>query len=300
MKTLTTIFAMGITTALFYAYKPAPEKTDINIVGTWEIVSFIDHQNGKSNWQSYPDKIIKQKHITTTHFTWFHYDTEEDRLEGLGGGTYMIDKEGRYVENIDFFYPPGSSELGQTIPFEMEFNDGLWYHTGYSKRMEINGKGVMISTDSVKIEEKWSPVASKFDNNKGLIGAWDLDRYRHKSDGPYMDYPKYMGYLKVLTPSHFIWVQYNKQGDEIYASGTGPYKYDGKKYIETLDMVHPSGSEMLGKTITFDIELNNNRWKHFGYIPQEDNQPNSDDNMIDEFWTPHKSTISEETAFMNE
>ncbi len=259
----------------------------------------MDHVSDGSGWQEYGDEIIKQKHITPTHFTWFHYNKEEDRLIGMGGGTYFINDDGKYVENIDFFYPPASSELGQSIPFDVTVENGIWYHTGYAKQMEINGNGLIIAVDSVKIEEKWSPVTTQYKNDNGLIGAWDLDTYRYETESPYLDYPEYMGYLKLLTPTHFIWIQYNKQADEIYGSGSGMYSYNSEKYVEILEMTHPANSNAKNATITFDIELNNSRWKHFGYLPTEEGKPDGPDNRIDEFWVPHKMTPEEELLMSN-
>ncbi len=286
-----------ITLALLWSYKPA-QKKPVNLEGSWEIVSYIDHESGGTEWLTYGPEIIKQKHITPTHFNWIMYDKDRDMLIGLGGGTYKIDEAGNYIENIDYFYPPGSSELGQSIPFTVDFKKGNWYHTGYAKRMEINGLGLIISTDSVKIEEIWSPIIPKYDNKKGLIGSWTLETFRHKSDEPYQDYPKYMGYLKMLTSTHFVWIQYNKEGDEIFAAGSGPYQYDGKSYIETLNVIHPSDDPVKDKTIVFEIELSDYKWKHFGYVPRDDGMPDSDDNMIDEFWIPYSADIDDETAFI--
>ncbi len=285
-----------LTLIIFFSYKPV-QKDKVNLVGSWEIISYIDHENKGTEWLSYGDEIIKQKHITPTHFTWLMYDKEEDRLMGLGGGTYIINNNGEYVENIDFFYPPGSSELGQSIPFDVKFQDGNWYHTGYAKRMEINGLGLLISTDSVKIEEIWSPVTPKSENEDEIVGTWRLEKLRTDRDGDYQYYPDYMGYLKLLTPTHFIWVQYNKDGDEIFASGSGPYKYKKKNYIETLEMTHPSNSNVKGAVIKFDIELTGTKWKHYGWAPEIPGKTDGDENLIDEYWIRYTSDIDDETAF---
>lgn len=272
-----------------------------DLVGSWEILSFIDHDNGSTEWEEYDKALIIQKHITPTHFTWLQYNPNTDQLVGLGGGSYIINKDGNYVENIEYFYPPGSSELGQSIPFDVKIEDGIWYHTGYAKRMEINGLGLLISTDSVKIEEKWSPIAGKTENNKDLVGTWNLERFRNDSEKAYMYYPKYMGYLKLVTPTHFVWVQYNKDGDEIFASGSGLYEFAGDgKYVEHLQTSYPGNSNIKGTSIKFDIAINEYIWKHFGYVPRNDGKPNGNDNMIDEFWVPHKSDLDEDTAFMNQ
>src|SRR5690606_17279755 len=79
-----------------------------SVEGSWQLISRIDHAGGDTAWTELPDNIIYQKHITPTHFTWISYNTEEDVMSGAGGGTYTYIGD-IYVEDIHFFYPPGSS-----------------------------------------------------------------------------------------------------------------------------------------------------------------------------------------------
>jgi hypothetical protein len=259
--------------------------------------AYIDHANGAADegWIDNNPSVIYQKHITSTHFTWIKYDTEINQLLGMGGGTYMINDDGKYVENIDFFYPPGSSELGQAIPFDVSFDKEQWFHTGYAKTMSINEQGEIIPTDSVKIEEIWSPLIAEFDNKKDIMGTWVLSKYRDETTTPYMEYPNFQGYMKLITPSHFTWIQYDKEGDEIFAAGSGTYSYNGKKYKEHLLATYPSSSPIQDKLYEFEINLSDHRWEHFGHVDPLDDA--DDMELIDEVWIPYQPNIEDETAF---
>lgn len=266
------------------------------LLGTWDLKSYIDHPGNGTEWESYEDGILYQKHLTASHFNWVQYDLENEQLLGLGGGNYET-RDDKYIENIDFFYPPGSSELGQTIPFDLVMKDGEWFHTGYAKEMEIDFEtGEMVPGDSNKIEEIWVRSNDLTAKDLGLSGTWDLKHYRDKLDDSYYEYPEMTGYIKLITPTHFAWVKYDKQGDQIYSAGSGTYKFDGEQYIETVKMFHPSGSGLVGATIPFSQKLTNHKWDLFGYGPITNSSGIEDSVLIDEVWMIHVNTLEEEVA----
>jgi hypothetical protein len=269
------------------------DKNRNPVLGSWELVKYIDHGNNEKDWQSYDSNIVYQKHITDSHFTWVKYDKENDQLLGLGGGTYTIDNTGRYIENIQFFYPPGSSELGQSIPFEMYVNKNTWLHTGYAKNMEFAADGEMVVTDPTKIEEEWKKIKD-VSNKSELLGTWDLISYREQEKGSMIEYPEFIVYMKLITPTHFIWIKYDNEGDQIYAAGSGPYTYDGNNYVESLVVTYPQGSSINGINITFTPNVNSNKWIHQKTMELED----AEVLFIDEIWTPKAATISEVTDFI--
>jgi hypothetical protein len=260
-----------------------------DIIGSWELISYIDDDIKTGKWSSYTPEIIYQKHITDTHFTWFKYDQKKDELLGMGGGTYRIDENGKYVEDIAFFYPPGSSELGQTIPFDLEIEKGVWYHKGYAKRMTYSENGEVIIKDSIKIEEKWSPILPSTMNDKDLLGTWNLVSFRNRLDEPYIEYPEFTAYLKLITPTNFVWIKYDKEDDQIFAAGAGTYNYRKNKYEEILKVTFPVNSIARNKKILFVPKITGQKWHHLGRIPGTENSM-SNEGYIDEIWMPFKST----------
>ena len=137
------------------------QELDNKLQGSWELKSFIESDSEDQNWQSWEDHILYQKHIVGSHFSWIKFNTQTNSLEAMGGGSYSIDENGQYIESLDFVYPPGSSELGQSIPFDATFKGKYWYHTGFAKVMDIDLDGNLLVVDSLKIEEKWKPIKAK-------------------------------------------------------------------------------------------------------------------------------------------
>lgn len=256
------------------------------LVGSWELVSYMDSDT--DDWASHPETVVYQKHITPTHFTWYRFDSDEDQLRGIGGGTYDY-TDGVYTENIEFFMPPGSNELGQAIPFTVEMKDGKWYHTGYAKSMAIDEtSGEVVMADSSKIEEIWQRVSEQPNTYEpGVLGAWELITYREGDAPTAMEYPDFIKYMKLITPTHFVWIKYNGEGDEVFEAGGGTYNLSADKYTESIQMMYPPGSETVGSDIEFTYSLDSGKWNHMGYVNRvnvnKEDSPN-ENLLIDEVW----------------
>ncbi len=268
---------------------PVAEETqteDNPILGSWQLVSYMNADSSK--WSSYPDQVVYQKHITPTHFTWYSYNNDEDKLTGIGGGTYAY-ANAIYTENIEFFMPPGSNELGQAIPFTVEMKEGKWYHTGYAKIMEIDEtSGELVLADSSKIEEIWERVSEVSNGYQpGVNGSWNLVTYREGDRPTALEYPDFIKYIKLLTPTHFVWIQYNGDGDEVFAAGGGTYTLSEESYVENVQMMYPSGSGTVGSDIEFTYSMDSGRWNHMGYVNRininKEEKPR-EDLLIDEVW----------------
>ncbi|MEQ8417517.1 MAG: hypothetical protein RIE86_27815 [Imperialibacter sp.] len=258
-----------------------------SLVGTWELVSYMSDSSGGKAWIDHPSNILYQKHLTPTHFTWISYQKDNDQLVGMGGGTYTYDGE-NYVENIEFFLPATSSILGQKINFTADFVDGEWHHRGFVKDFEFDVESAeTVVVDSSRIEEMWRKVPAVAKNDTSLVGTWELVSYHEKEGGPEMSYPGFVKYMKLVTPSHFVWIQYNDDGDYISGTGTGSIIYDGKTYTENVAMIHPSGHTLTGATITFGGVVNANRWTLFAEKTVKQGQE-IDSVYIDETWARYK------------
>ncbi len=273
---------------------PSPQ-----LEGSWQLVSYVDHANGDTAWSQYPDHIIYQKHITPTHFTWLSYNTETDVMNGTGGGTYTRIGD-TYVEDIQFFYPPGSDILGQTIPFTVKMEDDKWYHTGYAKTLEFDAEtGEMVVIDSTKIEEIWERAETnnfEANNDLSLTGTWELVSYMEPGQQTWSDYPDFVGYIKHITPTHFVFVKYNAEGDEVTFEGGGTYSLNGSNYTENIRFMHPTGSQQVGTSLPFSMKIEDGNWLHEGYIKKIETDPETGNTMvldstrIREIWQPYKAS----------
>ena len=299
-------------TMLWLGFGCASEKEEASddlsadvLQGTWKLIKFINHGAGDTTWSEYTDNTLYLKHLTPTHFTWIRYEKAEDDLPGTGGGSYTFDGK-IYTEDIQFFFPPGSGELGQAIPFTVEIKDQQWFHTGYAKVTEFDPEiGEIVVVDSSKIEEIWikiDPSDNIKNTNIDLIGTWELVKYKESGDSIYSEYPSFIGYMKHITPTHFNWIYYNAEGDEIISEGGGTYEIDGTTYTERIDFHYPSGSPMIGMFVPFQCKVENGLWYHSGYIlvpktdPATGEMVGTDSSKIDEVWRRIKIQETESTS----
>lgn len=140
------------------AQKEVVEGQDLtadDLKGTWKLVK---GRYGQDTVFSYTaDSVIYHKMITDTYFTWVQYFNGASGIEGMGGGTFEV-VDGKYIENIDYFYPPGSSLLGTSIPFNCRIEGDKWYHEGYLKQSEIDPQTGEFIVVTVKLEEVWEKI----------------------------------------------------------------------------------------------------------------------------------------------
>lgn len=265
------------------------DSEDYSLTGSWNLLEYIPYQPSSTEWKQYGDSIMYQKHLTDDQFVWIKFDTKNERLIGMGGGKYSI-IDGKYIEDIRFFYPPGSSELGQAIPFDIVMKNGIWLHKGYAKQIDIDPEsGEMLVIDSNKIEEKWVRTDLSPNSKTKLAGTWQLDSYLDENQNDFVEYPGFIDYIKLITPTHFVWVYFNNEGDEIYAAGSGTYEYDDNVYSEKIEMIHPINSGLIGEKIAFETNIKEGKWKHAGYIPNVSIDSTNgdiikDSTYLDELW----------------
>jgi hypothetical protein len=253
----------------------AQPKTDLD--GTWVLNSYVDHEDGAKT-KKYGSNMLFQKHIAGCHFAWIKYDTKKMELIGMGGGTFWIDDKGNYIENLEFFYPFGSSELGQSIKFQKNIKGGKWYHTGYIKEMALNDQGELDVVDSLKIEEIWTRIKTK-STQGDLVGTWILQKSRTSGDLEYEEITNLIGYFKIITPTHFIWINYDAEGDQIYSAGVGTYTLKEGTYEEKIEAIYPDGVE---QKVSFKYDREGKMWKHLGDV-----KTISGSYHVDEIWMPH-------------
>jgi len=256
---------------------------EISLEGTWRLVKTIEIGHEDITNRKDSKQKMYMKHINKTHWTWAEYDYATDQLLGAGGGTYTL--EGNvYTEDIKFYFPPGSNELGQAIPFIIEMTDSLWRITGFVKMMEFDPEtGENIVADSAIIDEYWERVDIEPADDTGgkLLGTWNLISYKHPSDSIWMEYPDFVGYTKLLSPTHWVYIKYSKEGDEVMGIGGGTYSVQEDEYLERIDFLYPRNSNLIGTTSTFKWEIQNgDQWRIVGST----NGRNDDIQEFDESW----------------
>ena len=113
---------------------------------------------------------------------------------------------------------------------------------------------------------------AKTDNK--LVGTWK--RISAKYDGQDSPVPDGFTHVKHVTPTHFMWAIYDKDGKVLAALG-GTYTAKGDEYIEIPEYGFGEGLDPLkGKDQVFKSKVDGNKWSHNGKL--------SSGTTIEEVW----------------
>jgi len=258
--------------------------------GSWKFTGQNDHTTDPPLWMEAEEGFIHQKHLTSTHFTWLSYNIENDELVGAGGGAYTLEGN-TYTEYIEFFHPVGSY-LGQAIPFEASVEEGIWYHKGFGMIMEFDAViGEMVVVDTAVIDEQWARIAGSTEALE-MVRTWHLIGYKDSPEAEiYGEYPDFVGYMKLITPSHYVSIRFNheEQGGNVLGLASGEWAVEGTSYMEHIKVIHPTGSQALNTTANFDVQFEEGRWYHKGWVKSVELSDDGemtvlDSSMVDEIW----------------
>jgi len=107
-----------------------------------------------------------------------------------------------------------------------------------------------------------------------LVGTWKL--LTAKYGGQESQFPEGFTMVKHVTPTHFMWVTYDKDGKVTRAAG-GAYTLKGEVYEETPEYGISGDFDLIkGQAQTFKWKVEGNKWYHNGKL--------SNGLTIDEVW----------------
>jgi hypothetical protein len=107
-----------------------------------------------------------------------------------------------------------------------------------------------------------------------LVGTWKL--VSAKYGGQEFHFPEGHVMIKHVTPSQFMWVTYDKEGQVTRAAG-GSYTLKGETYEELPEYGLSGDFEIIkGKPQTFQCKIEDNTWHHDGKL--------SNGQTIEEVW----------------
>ena len=107
-----------------------------------------------------------------------------------------------------------------------------------------------------------------------VAGSWRL--ISAEANGKSIDFPAGTTILKHVTPTDFMFVHYDQQG-QITAAGGGRYRVSGTRYEETVDYgLGEAMRPLIGKTHVFTARIEKGSWHHAG--------TESDGTTIGEVW----------------
>ena len=107
-----------------------------------------------------------------------------------------------------------------------------------------------------------------------VAGTWKL--LSAKANDQAIEFPAGTTILKHVTPTHFVFVHYDRRG-RITAAGGGRYRVTGGRYEEVVDYgLDAAMAPLIGKTQVFTIRIDGARWYHGGR--------ETDGTAIEEVW----------------
>ena len=100
------------------------------LIGSW-LMSGIE-RGGEMRMRDVNKPRKTMKILAGNRFQWIAYDISKKGFYGSGGGTYST-KNGKYVENIEFF-SRDKDTVGKSLEFDFEIKEGDWHHRGFSSK----------------------------------------------------------------------------------------------------------------------------------------------------------------------
>lgn len=116
-----------------------------------------------------------------------------------------------------------------------------------------------------------APIAAAWADEPGvakseykLLGTWKS--VSAKFGGQEYKFPEGMTTLKHVTPAHFMWTSFDKDGIMTRAAG-GSYTLKGEAYVETPEYGMSGDFDIIkGKAQTFTWKVEGNKWFHNGKL----------------------------------
>jgi hypothetical protein len=108
------------------------------------------------------------------------------------------------------------------------------------------------------------------------LGTWQLVSTKYGEATEFSDYPKERRRLKMITATHFNWVDYDTTTKKVSSSAGGPYTFKDGAYTETIEFVGEGMETYLGKQQAFTIKVDGDKLTQSGQL--------SDGLKIEEVW----------------
>ena len=109
-----------------------------------------------------------------------------------------------------------------------------------------------------------------------LLGTWELASYKYGNQTEFTDYPEQRRRIKMVSGTHFIWVEFPIDTKEIEDGAGGSYTLEGNAYTESIDFAMPGMTSYLGKKQVFSVRVEDDTYHQSGTL--------SDGLKIEEVW----------------
>lgn len=107
-------------------------KKDLDIQGTWQLLSATTIENGKSQTTDYSGNLKMIKTFNETHFSFLKHslDAKDSVSFDAGGGTFVLDKDD-YTEHLEYY--KDKNWEGKTFKFKLAIHQDTLIQKGIEK-----------------------------------------------------------------------------------------------------------------------------------------------------------------------
>ncbi|MGQ7856349.1 hypothetical protein ACUN24_19110 [Pedobacter sp. WC2501] len=122
---------------------------ELNIQGTWQLLSATTIENGKSKTTDYSGKLRMIKILNQSHFAFLRHslDVKDSTNFDAGGGTFVLDKDD-YTEHLEYY--KDKNWEGKTFKFKLAIHNDTLIQKGVEK-VEAAGVDRVIIEKYIKV-----------------------------------------------------------------------------------------------------------------------------------------------------
>jgi hypothetical protein len=131
--------------------KDARKKgSDLDIQGTWQLLSATTIENGTSQTTDYSGKLKMIKMFNNTHFAFLKHSLNPKDTSSFdaGGGSYVLDKDD-YTEHLEYY--KNKDWEGKTFKFKLAIHKDTLIQKGI-ERVEKAGVDRIIIEKYIKVK----------------------------------------------------------------------------------------------------------------------------------------------------
>jgi hypothetical protein len=109
------------------------------------------------------------------------------------------------------------------------------------------------------------------------LGTWQLLSYKYGTNQPsFSEQPSSQHRIKLITETHFTWVQFDTGNKKVQGVAGGAYSLDGDTYTESMDWADSGMESYLGNKHRFKIRVDGDKFYLSGSL--------ADGLKIEEVW----------------
>ena len=242
--------------------EPPVEEATNPLHGAWKMTAW---KSADSEQQVTPD-VTQYKFYTDGHFYFLGYDDKVDTVAKAGGGTYVVGDDGTFTETIAYAtWDSPNVGVSYTFNYTMGENGNTFQQRGVMKSNVEGEPDFDLAEDYVKV----GPTLEAAVAEKTPVGLWKITKSLYGDQEEATPPADSMVVHKLITPTHFYVVTYNKNNGKMDGMTFGTYEMKDGKYVETV-MATTRSIELIDKMIPYEYEYTGDNFSQKGILEFSD------------------------------